>query len=183
MLVLFGLAVAGCGGSSTTVGGSSIGRLPARDGDEDIDSLGMGRYDSDGDATPTYGPTANATERRAIVALIKRYYVAAAAEEGIKTCSMLDPLIAEETVEEHRPGKGPPSLRGTTCSQVASKVFAQRHHELAADSATLQVAWIQLQARQAVTLVHFGSTRELIVRVHRAPGGWQMNNLLDSGPL
>jgi hypothetical protein len=96
---------------------------------------------------------------------------------------MLYPLIAQTVVEAHLPGKGSPALRGSTCAQVVAKVFAQRHRELVADAATLRVGWIQRQARQAVTLVHFGPTRELIVRVHRAHGGWQMNNLLDSGPL
>lgn len=186
-LVLAGLTVAGCGGannaSSTSRQQSSSTHLLARDGDDDIDSLGQGRYDTDNDANPTFGPAASASERQAIIALIKRYYAAAVEDEGARACSMLYPLIAEAVVEEHRPGKGSPALRGGTCAQVAAKVFAQRHRELVADAATLRVGWIQRQARQAVTLVHFGPTRELIVRLHQAHGSWQMNDLLDSGPL
>jgi hypothetical protein len=187
VLLLAGLIVAGCGGagkaSSTSGQRSSSTQLPVSDGDKDIDSLGQGPYDTDNDANPTYGPAASASERQAIVALIEGYYKAAAAEEGARACSMLDPLIAEAAVEEHRPGKGSPRLRGRTCAQVLARVFAQRHHELVADAATLRVGWIQRQARQAVMLVHFGSTRELTVRMHLARGRWQMNNLLDSGPL
>jgi hypothetical protein len=187
VLVLAGLIVVGCGGAgnaSSASGQQSSGtHPPARDGDNDVDSLGQGRYDTDNDANPTFGPAASASERQVIVALIKRYYAAAVAGEGARACSMLYPLIAETVVEAHHPGKGTPALRGSTCAQVAAKVFAQRHRELVADAATLRVGWIQRQARQAVTLVHFGPTRELIVRVHQAPGGWQMNNLLDSGPL
>jgi hypothetical protein len=96
---------------------------------------------------------------------------------------MLYPLLAETVVEEHHTGKGPPALQGSTCAQIATKTFTRRHPELMRDLSTLRVGWIQLQERQAVTLVHFGPTRELIVRVHRAHGGWQMNTLLDNGPL
>jgi hypothetical protein len=180
------LATTGCGGADKSSSVSKVtltAGLPTRDGDDDIDSLGQGRYDADNDANPTFGPAASITERQAIVALIKRYYAAAAAGDGGKACSMLDPLIVEAVVEEHHRGKGPPSLRGNTCPQVASKVFKQRHRELTEDVAELQVGWVQLQARQAVTLVHFGAMRELIVRVHRSHGGWQMNALLDNGPL
>lgn len=186
-LILAGLANVGCGASGQTSSTSSKGpsskRLPAPDGDNDIDSLGQGRYDPDNDVDPTYGPAAGAGERQAIGALIKHYYAAAAAEEGARACSMLYPLIAEAIVEEHHPGKGPPALRGNTCAQVAGNVFVQRHRELVADAATLSFGWMQRQQRQAVVLAHFGPTRELIVRVHRTQGGWKMNNLLDSGPL
>lgn len=186
-LALAGFSLFGCGAadnaSNRSGSRSSSTHLPPYDGDHDIDSLGRSRYDPDSDANPTFGPAASATERWPIVTLITRYYAAAAADDGARACSMLYPLIAEAIVEEHRPGRGSPALRGNTCAQVAAKVFARRHRELVKDAATLRVGWIQLQARQAVTLVHFGPTRELMVRVHRAHGGWQMNTLLDSGPL
>lgn len=185
------LAVTGCGsvsksssdGSSTTTTAANEANLPPRDGDDDIDSLGQGRYDTDTDADPTYGPAANAVERKAIVSLIERYYAAAAAGNGNRACSMLDPQIAETTVEEHHSSKGEPSLRGNTCSQILSRVFAKHHRELAADLPVLRVGWIQLQAKQAVMLVHFGPTREVIVRERRRGDGWRMNTLIDNGPV
>ncbi len=182
-LALLATATVGCGSASTRSGGGSSARLPHSDEDNDIDSLGQGRYDTDNDANPTYGPAASAGERTAIVSLIERYYRLAGAEKGAEACSLLYPLVAEATAEEHRPGKGPPALRGRTCGQVLSKIFAARHRELAEDVATMRVGWIQLQARQAVALVHFGPDRERVVRVHRAPGGWQMYVAIDSGPL
>jgi hypothetical protein len=185
-LMLSGLALAGCGTASSSNSSnklSSHAAPPAPDGDGDVDSLGRSRYDGDNDANPTFGPAADPQERQAVVALIKRYYAAAAADEGARACSMLYPLVAEAIVEEHRPGKGAPALRGSTCARVAGKVFAARHRELVADASSLRIGWVQLQARQAVTLAHFGPARELIVRVHRAHGGWQMNALLDDGPL
>ena len=185
-LALVALAVVGCSGGTKTASrpapGSSAA-LPPSDGDNDIDSLGQGRYDRDNDADPTYGPAVSASERPAIVSLIERYYRIAAAGNGARACSLLYPLVAEITVEEHRPGKGPPALRGRTCAQVLSRIFAQGHRELAEDVATMHVGWIQLQARQAVALVHFGPNRERVVRVHRAPGGWQMYAPIDNGPL
>jgi hypothetical protein len=179
VLLLSVAALTGCGESNAT----STAHLPPRDGDYDIDSLGQGRYDADKDANPTYGPYANPKEHSAIVSLIKHYYAVAAVDDGAQACSMLYPLVAEAAVEEHHPGKGPLPLRGNTCSQIVSKILAEHHRELVEDLAMLRVGWIQLQARQAVALVHFGPDRERVIRVHRVHGGWQMNALIDSGPL
>ncbi len=176
----------GCGGESSPAppANASSAKLPPSDGDDDIDSLGRGRYDTDNDANPTYGPPVRAGERPAIVSLIERYYRIAVAGDGAKACSLLDPLVAEATLEEHRPGNGPPALRGRTCAQVLSRIFARRHRELTKDVATMHVGWIQRQARQAVALLHFGPDRERVVRVHRAQGGgWRMYAPIDSGPL
>jgi hypothetical protein len=159
------------------------GPLPPHDGDGDIDSLGMGRYDTDADADPTFGPVATPTEHQAIATLIKRYYAVAAAGNGALACTMLAPLVAEAAVEEHRPGKGPPALRGRGCAQVLSRLFAERHRELVADVATLRVGWTQTKGRRAVALANFGPAREMLVYVRHANGVWQMNTLLDSGPL
>jgi len=185
-LALLVSALAGCGGggsSSASPGSGSSAKLPPSDGDNDIDSLGQGRYDTDNDANPTYGPAVSAGERPAIVSLIERYYRIAASGNGAEGCSLLYPLVAEATVEEHGHGRGSPALRGGTCAQVLSKIFAQRHRELAEDVTAMHVGWIQRQARQAVALVHFGPNRERVVRVHRALGGWQMYAPIDSGPL
>jgi hypothetical protein len=182
-----GLAATGCGGAghaSSAPAHRSSSTLPPRDGDQDIDSLGPGPNDSDGDAHPTYGPAPSTAERAAIVALIKRYYAAAASGRDAEACAMLDPLLAEATVEEHAAGKGSRSPRGRTCAQLLAKIFAQHDRELREDVASLQVGWIQLQVRQrrrAVALVRFGPTRERIVDLHRGPGTWQMEALFDNG--
>ncbi len=184
------LATLGCGGSgqdpATTHTGaatSASGATPKPDGDHDVNSLGQGPYDTDNDANPTYGPPASANELQAMTELLHRYYAAAAAGDGRRACAILDPLVGEALLEEHHPGKGPRALRGPSCAQIAAKAFALHHRELVEDAATLKVGWAQTKAARAYVLVHFTPTRELLVFLHRSKGIWQMDTLLDSGPL
>lgn len=162
---------------------ASTGGLPVLDGDKDNDSPGSSRYDSDNDEVLTFGPAADPVDRAAIGALIKSYYAAAAAGDGRRACSLTYWLFAESIVEEHHRGKGPRSLRGNTCAQISSKLFAQRHRELTEDVAALEVAAVQVKRKQGFVLVRFGKKRERIVLVHRDNGVWEMNVLLDNGPL
>jgi hypothetical protein len=196
-LALSALVVVGCGGanvgsaargSSATGGAAGVASTPVpkgpvlQDGDGDDDRLGS-RSDPDTDEVFTYGSVAGPSDRRAIVSLLSRYYAAAAAGDGGRACAMLHWLVAEAVVEEHSHGRGPASLRGATCAQVATKVFRQRHRELVEDARTLQVTEVRVRAKKAWVRVHFGPVREVLVLAHREHGAWQMNNLLDAGPI
>jgi hypothetical protein len=195
------LSVAGacaCGAaSSSTVGVEttaasspfSPAELAKRDQDGDIDELTQSRYDDDNDAIPGFGQPADAADRRAIVALIKRYYMVAAAGDGAKACSMQYALTAELLVEEHHHGKGAASLRGDTCAQIMSKLLMQHHRELAEDvSGGYRVLAVQVHLNQGYALVRFAAPRalhelrELRMLVHREHGGWKMDRPLDDGP-
>lgn len=164
----------------TASGPASTTGLSKHDGDEDIDTLGMGPYDNDLDAVPGYGPQAGRADRQAIVSLIRRYYEAAAAGDGVAACSMLDAPIAESVLEEHHRGKGPRSLQGNTCAQVMSKLFAQRHRELVEDVASFRISDVELRGNRGLVLAPFSATRELQLLVHREHGVWKMNVLLDN---
>lgn len=155
-----------------------------RDRDGDIDRLTPSRYDTDNDAIPGFGQPADAADRRAIVALIGRYYAVAAAGDGARACSMLDTPIVESVMEEHSRGKGPASLQGDTCSQIMSKLFEQRHRELAEDIAGYRVLVVQLRDNRGYALVRFPARhelRELQVIVRRENGVWLMDVPLDNG--
>lgn len=170
-----GVARAGTSSPSSSAGSSAL------DTDGDNDRPGNNRYDTDNDSVSTYGHTAAAADIQAITALFRRYYALAAAGDGARACSMVYWLFAETVVEEHDRGKGPSSLRGNTCAQVASKLFKQRHREAVEDVATLQVARVRLNGNQGMALVRFGATRERDVLVHRDRGAWKMSVLLDNG--
>ncbi|MFZ2114908.1 MAG: hypothetical protein WAU77_14390 [Solirubrobacteraceae bacterium] len=187
----------GCGAARSTAGVEttatsspfSLAELAKRDQDGDIDRLTQSRYDDDNDAIPGFGQPADAADRRAIVALIKRYYIAAAAGDGAKACSMQYALTAELLVEEHHRGKGPASLRGGTCARIMSKLLAQHHRELAEDvSGGYRVLAVQVHLNQGYALVRFAAPRELHelrelrMLVHREHGGWKMDRPLDDGP-
>ncbi len=175
------VAGAGCGASgssSAPVRSSIAAAMHERDGDGDNDSFGMGSADTDRDAVLTDGPAAGPADRQAIVSLIRRYYAAAAAENGAKACTLTYSLFAESLVEEHDRGKGAPSLSGDTCRQIASKLFAQQHAQLVRDLATLRVTTVQLRLKQGRAVVRFGVANEYLVQVQRLrDGGWAMNML------
>jgi hypothetical protein len=174
-------AVAGAATPRSSAG-APVG-APLQDGDGDDDRQGS-RFDPDNDESITWGSAAGPADRQAIVALITRYYALAAAGDGKHACTMLYWLVGETVVEEHSHGKGPASLRGATCAQVATKVFRQRRRELARDVREgVNVTEIRVRAKKGWVRVRFGPARELLVFVHRTGGVWQMNNLLDAGAV
>lgn len=184
-----GSSTAGSVATTTTVSPFSVAELAKRDQDGDIDRLTQSRYDRDNDAIPGFGQPADAADRRAIVALIKRYYKVAAAGDGAQACSLQYALSAELVVEEHHRGKGPPSLQGDTCAQIMSKLLARHHRELAEDiSGGYRVLAVQVHFNQGYALVRFAAPRafhelrELRMLVHREHGGWKMDKPLDDGP-
>lgn len=76
-------------------------------------------------------------------------------------------------------GNGSPSLRGNTCAQVASKLFAQRHYELARQIAALEVTEVLVKGNQGFVRLRFAATPEHLVPVQRERGVWKVNVLLD----
>src|SRR6185312_6680543 len=127
-VVALSVGIAACGSvgkiaSSGTQGPSVLSKSEStsppgwseRDTDGDIDSLGKSPYDSDNDAIPAFGQPAGPADRRAIIALVRRYYAAAAAGNGIKACAMLYTLTEESMVEEHHRGNGPLLPRDVGC--------------------------------------------------------------------
>jgi hypothetical protein len=186
------IGISTCGGSRHAENGGGMAKSASRsptaaelskhDDDGDLDTFGAGPYDNDRDAAvPTFGPAAGTADRRAIVSLIRRYYEAAVIGDGARACSMLDPLVIETVLEEHRRGKGPGWLQGSTCKQVMSKLFAQRHHELAEDVASFRVSVVQLHGRRGLVLLPFAVTREVEVIMRRDQGVWKMDVPLDNG--
>ncbi len=158
--------------------------LTLHDGDEDIDRLTRSRYDVDNDAIPAFGPPAGPADRRSILALVKRYYAAAAARDGATACTMLDMQITEALLEEHSRGHGPLSLQGHTCAQIMSRLFEHRHRELVEDVTGYRVLAVQVKHQSGYALVHFPAKhelRELQVLVRREHGVWLMNVPLDNG--
>jgi hypothetical protein len=194
--MLMALGASACGtthdnmGASTSAASSTFSAgattVPSvHDGDGDIDRLMAGRYDTDNDAVPEFGPPADVADRRSILTLFGHYYAAAEAGDGARACSMLDALIAETLVEEHHHGKGPSSLQGDTCIQVISKLFRQHRSELAEDATGgYRVLLIQVRGNRGYVLVRFSAKRELRelrVFVRRVHGVWKMETPLDNG--
>jgi hypothetical protein len=151
-----------------------------KDTDGDDDRPGS-RFDPDTDIALTFGHPADVRDTQAVAVLIGGYYKAAAAGDGRKACSMMFWLYAETTVEEHSKGKGARSLRGSTCAQIAGKVFRGRHRELVEDAGSVNVSVLRVQGKQGLARVRFGATRERLIPLKLDRGAWRMNTLLDAG--
>jgi hypothetical protein len=180
------MSVGASSGVGTSVGASTGQGTPLaeHDGDGDIDRQTRSPADTDNDAIPEYAPPADPADRKAIVELISRYYAVAARGDGARACSMLDATFAELLVEEHR-GRGPRALRGDTCAHILSKLFEQRHRDLAEDIAGgYRVLVVQARGNRGYALVRFPSRnelRELELIVRRTHGVWKMDVVLDNG--
>ena len=77
-------------------------------GDKDND-VGLTAGDDTNSSALNYAHAASAADRRAVTALIKRYYAAATAGDGATACSMLYITLAEAVVEDYGHGSAGPS--------------------------------------------------------------------------
>lgn len=128
-----------------------------------------------------FGHAASIAQTRIITSLVKRYYAAAAADEGRVICRLLYSLYSEVIVENNGRPPGPPSLRGKTCTVVLSKIYAQQHKQMAADVATLHVIGVRVEGKKALALLHFAGKEEpRHIEIHKEFGTWKIDALLDA---
>jgi hypothetical protein len=201
---LLGVGVAACGGTgsgpassahssvaSATVHTETVSTVPtyappARvktevDADKDNDGGGLSGDEKNNTRTlDEFGRLANASDTRAIAALIKRYYTAALAEDGAKGCSMLYSTIEESVPEDY--GTSPPSqpyLRGATCRAVLTLLFKHYHPQIALEYPKLEVVAVHLRERQGVAVLRFGKLPERELPVGREGHTWKLKALID----
>jgi hypothetical protein len=149
-----------------------------RDGDIDAESAGH-YYDRDDGSVRKFGRPATPSERRPIVALAKRYYSAAASDDGARICAMIYRPLARsyvETVGEH----GPRFVRGLkSCSQILSRFFGGASQSVAFD---LRLGITQVRVARGIGLVVLGNKPFPIrvLEVVREHGKWFLYGSLDS---
>lgn len=170
-------AAAGGAATTTSSGAAPEAHLPL-DADNDNDNLGKSHYDSDDGPVLYFGHAANAAEGRTITVLVKHYYAAAAANDGATACSLIYSIIAESVADEY--GQSP-ALSGKTCAVVMSKLFKQRHRELATEAAGLEVTRMRVSGDRGLVLLRLGTALERRVPVRREHGAWRLAVLFDVG--
>lgn len=156
---------------TVAVGTGPAGRKDSNDGDDDPRS-------NDDESIVDYGHAASEADKYAITALVKRYYSAAAADNGAGACSAIYAVVAE-TIPEDFSQSGEAS--GETCATVMSKLFKQRHQQIAIDIAALKVTRVRVDGQKGLALVYFGKTPEPHVIVHREGGAWKIESLFEVG--
>jgi hypothetical protein len=192
-IALLGIGATACGSTSagtthapsnsqaTTYSTASVPALPPDRDDNDGDNPENTQTDSDDGSVLDFGHPADASDARQITALVKRYYAAAAAEEGARACSMLYSTFAEAVPEDY--GKSPPGpsfARGTTCPAVMTAMFKHFHSHLVARLPKLQVYRVGVNERQGEVVLRFGSLPEREIHVDREGHTWKVVALIDS---
>jgi hypothetical protein len=158
--------------SNQTPGDSS------KDNDADFDNdtiKNKGYYDGDDGAIRGFGHAAIAAERRAIAALVKRYYAAAAASDGAKACPLINSALEEAIPEDYGQPPGPAYARGKTCAVVMSKLFEHAHSQLAG---AFEVTGVRVEGREARALLGSRAVPASFVSVKRERGAWKIGALL-----
>lgn len=152
-----------------------------RDKDNDSDSSGNARYDSDDSTVLDFGHAATTSQTRQITRLIGRYYAAEAAENGAEACAMVYSTFAEAIPEDYGTSPpGPAYARGTTCPAVLSHVFTHFHGEIAKRLPKLKVARVRIMERQGVALLSFAGLSDREIRLSREGHTWKVVALTDT---
>lgn len=151
-----------------------------KDRDNDFDNPTHSYFDGDDSSVRGFGHAASAVDRRAITALVKRYYALADAEDGAAACPMIVPSLANSVVEALGGPGGPPFAHGKTCAEVMTSVFAHYHRQLAADTVTLRVSGVRVDGRVGVAVLAFRTLPGRQINVARMGAGWRIDILLDT---
>jgi hypothetical protein len=186
-----GVNVTACGGTSdgssdavatSGVPVTTVSSTPGTTASNGTQTAGHQRDSNDGDNDPNssddeafldYGHAASGADERAVSALVKRYYAAAASADGAAVCAQIYGIIAESTTEEYAQSH---KLSGPTCAVVMSKLFRQRRQRMAADLAALRVTRVRIEGETGYAFVYLGQVPEPYVAVHRENGAWKMES-------
>jgi hypothetical protein len=186
-VALLGLSLTACGGAgkgtdsapkvssdptaAANSGATTSARAPkdANDGENDANI-------PDDTVVLDYGVPASAADTRAIVATLKRYYAAAAADDGAKVCSMLLATVAEAMPEQYALA---PGVGGKTCAVVMSRLFKRRRRQMATELASLEATSVRI-GEQGLVVLRVATTREPRLMVLRREGQvWKVKTQLD----
>jgi hypothetical protein len=151
------------------------------DADGDRDSRNGQGYDPDDRETFDFGRAARTADVHAVSEVLRRYYEMAAAGEGRWACRLVYSLIAEQTVEEYMTSEQPGSSNaGMDCAVVLSRLFKQRHAELARKAAVLRIKVVRVMGNRGVALIDVGALADHHIFVHRERGAWKIYSLFDT---
>lgn len=167
--------------STTTVASSaeSSGYLK-NDGDNDNDDLRhpVKAENDDRMLLVTYGHKADPADTRSVTTLVKSYYAASTAGEGMKACSLLYSSLAVGLAD----GQGQ-SAGGATdaCAKPMSLLLKQQHQRLAVeDASTMTVIGVYVKGDVGLVVLGFRASPESEIIVEREGHTWKIDALFDS---
>jgi ketosteroid isomerase-like protein len=178
---------ASAGGSATPTPSSpapSGGYLKV-DGDQDDDDRAHASraVNDDRELFETYGNSAGAADKRAVSALVKSYFAAAAAGDAAKDCSLLQAdLVANLAARGASSSQGKSSGQSAraACARSMSALLAQQHRRLADEVPTMLVTGVHVRGDVGLAVLGFRRMPEGEIVVEREGNAWKVDALLDS---
>lgn len=168
LVVLLLASLAGC------AGGHKSQESPL--GDQDKDGAAGHYFDGDDGSVRFWGDAADAGETRAIEGLVKRYYAAAATENGRLACALTYYLDVETLPEGYGQPPGPLWLHGADmCPVLLGTIFRHFHNEL---TEAVHVTAVRVSGERAYALVGFQALPAGYVKARREGGRWKIDGLL-----
>lgn len=147
----------------------------ASDGDSDENQPGAGGDFDDASFFATYGREAGSADKRAITAVVKSFYAAAAADDGQKACLLLSSSVAIGLAED-KLGQA----AGKTCATAVSALFKQQRGQLAAeDVGTMVVISAHVKGDLGLAVLGFKRTPRRQLIVEREGHAWRVGALFD----
>lgn len=184
------LVFAACGGDAGRPSAKRVaktaapadGALAARQAVDDLENAYRYQIADDGeddDRIRTYGHEAGQPDRREVVALVGRYYAAAAADDGAKACALMQPILAKAVPHDY--GKGNPSLSGDTCGVVLTKFFRQLPGQPIANLGTTKVIGVRIAGGRGYAQLTSRLIPTGVIAVQRYRGSWTVDSLIGAG--
>jgi hypothetical protein len=131
-----------------------------------------GFYDTDDRRVRGFGRPAKPAERRAIAALVKRYYAAALAGDGATGCALTTAGRAESLYEDDAQTYSPGA---TTCPPILAGAFRAFHSQL---TAPVRVLAVRVQGRRALATLGSPVMRASFIQAKYERGAWKIDNVL-----
>lgn len=152
----------------------------AVDSDQD-DDVGAASDDANHANLLSFGDAATPSERRPIATLLRRYYAAAATEDGARACSLLYSRLAESVPEDYGVSPpGPAYMKGETCPAALTALFKHIHTQAVAEKAAFEAGPIRLEGLHGFAVLDFAHLPERQIVVRREGGSWKVVTLFDS---
>jgi hypothetical protein len=183
-VVLLSVGAIACGSSGSGTGSASqasSGAATSGGATSTTSSTGSAQTSSSSQKSnnvSTYGKEAGEPDKREITALVNRYYVAAAADDGANACSLIYSVLAEAIPEDYGRPPGPLALRGKTCAAVMSKLFKRIPRQPSAVLATTMVTDVRVSGKRGWVGLKSSAMPSGEIIVEREHNSWKIDTLI-----
>jgi hypothetical protein len=120
--------------------------------------------------------SSSAADKLAVATVVKRYYAALAAGDGVTACSMILSNLARSAPEDYGQAPGPSFLRGGKTCPAIIVLLSKHFHARLADA--VEVTSVHVNRHSAVALLHSATLPASVFDLEREGGVWKVGGLL-----